>query len=371
MASPFPVVDIAPFVRWKEGGGAAEDIPEDVRRCCEEVGDCLASKGVLVVRDPRVSESDNARFLDMMERYFEQAPEKIVEDARPEWGYQVGVTPSGVEFPRCATDEACLESIRAMPEEHRAQMPTGKDPKWRYMWRVGARPTETRFQELNEAPVIPSSMDAREWTETMDMWGGKMMACVRSVSEMAAVGFGMADTALLRDKLELGPHLLAPTATDVARHHALNEVYAGYHYDMNFLTIHGKSRFPGLHIWTRGGERLPVSMPEGCLLLQAGKELEWLTGGHVRAGMHEVICSEGTLRSYEAALRSQREGAGERRRSTWRISSTLFSHVASDQKLEPVDKFRELAGEEGRRAYPPTYAGDYVSSEIAHIKLAA
>lgn len=27
---------------------------------------------------------------------------------------------------------------------------------------------------------------------------------------------------------------------------------------------------------------------DGCLLLQAGKQMEWLTGGHVQAGMHEV-----------------------------------------------------------------------------------
>ena len=33
---------------------------------------------------------------------------------------------------------------------------------------------------------------------------------------------------------------------------------------------------------------LQVRIPEGCLLLQAGKQLEWLTGGAVRAGFHEV-----------------------------------------------------------------------------------
>lgn len=29
-------------------------------------------------------------------------------------------------------------------------------------------------------------------------------------------------------------------------------------------------------------------MPDGCLLVQAGKQLERLTGGHVLAGFHEV-----------------------------------------------------------------------------------
>lgn len=30
-------------------------------------------------------------------------------------------------------------------------------------------------------------------------------------------------------------------------------------------------------------------MPDGCLLVQAGKQLEVLTGGHVIAGFHEVL----------------------------------------------------------------------------------
>lgn len=64
--------------------------------------------------------------------------------------------------------------------------------------------------------------------------------------------------------------------------------YAGYHYDLNFLTIHGKSRFPGLFVWLRDGKRVAVKIPAGCLFIQAGKQLEWLTGGYVKAGMHEV-----------------------------------------------------------------------------------
>lgn len=75
---------------------------------------------------------------------------------------------------------------------------------------------------------------------------------------------------------------------DLETHNTLNMCYAGYHYDLNFLTIHGKSRFPGLFVWLRDGRRVAVKIPAGCLLLQAGKQLEWLTGGYVMAGMHEV-----------------------------------------------------------------------------------
>lgn len=154
-----------------------------------------------------------------------------------------------------------------------------------------------------------------------------------------------------------GPHLLAPTGADLAKNSALGTVFAGYHYDLNFCTIHGawgpparkmfcvlcagrcvfawacgscrrrrcsstllchasvvfippphphilehhtrhhtthptpaagKSRFPGLSVWLADGRRVPVRIPPGCLLLQAGRQMEWLTGGHVQAGWHEV-----------------------------------------------------------------------------------
>lgn len=36
--------------------------------------------------------------------------------------------------------------------------------------------------------------------------------------------------------------------------------------DISFLTCHGKSRFPGLFIWLKSGERVPVKVPQGVLL---------------------------------------------------------------------------------------------------------
>jgi isopenicillin N synthase-like dioxygenase len=88
-----------------------------------------------------------------------------------------------------------------------------------------------------------------------------------------------------------GPHKLAPTASDLVKHD-VGTVFAGFHYDFNFLTIHGKSRYPGLFAWLRTGERFTVNVPEGHLLLQAGKQFEWLTGGYINCGYHEVIYTE-------------------------------------------------------------------------------
>lgn len=61
-------------------------------------------------------------------------------------GLQVGVTPEGVEIPRSLVDEEMQGKFRAMPKESQPSIPMGPDPKWRYMWRVGPRPSNTRFQ---------------------------------------------------------------------------------------------------------------------------------------------------------------------------------------------------------------------------------
>lgn len=101
---------------------------------------------------------------------------------------------------------------------------------------------------------------------------------------------------------------------------------------MNYLTIHGKSKFPGLYIWLRTGERKMVKVPPGCLLIQVSKQLEYVTGGYLEAGYHEVIVTEDTLKAAEAA-----RARGD---STWRISSTLFAGFNYDRELRVWDQFR-------------------------------
>lgn len=62
---------------------------------------------------------------------------------------------------------------------------------------------------------------------------------------------------------------------------------------------------------------MPVKVPDGCLLVQAGKQLEWFSGGLVKAGYHEVVCTEGTLKAME------RISAETPERPLIRISSTF------------------------------------------------
>jgi hypothetical protein len=53
-------------------------------------------------------------------------------------------------------------------------------------------------------------------------------------------------------------------------------------------------------------------------------------------------------------------------RPMWRISSTLFAHINSDQMLRPLGAF---ATEASAAAYPPTTAGEQVVAELASINL--
>jgi len=286
----------------------------------------------------------------MMEDYYNQTYEIKMKDVHPELSYQLGATPEFTEVPRDHMDR-----ISSLPSENAAQVPKGADPKWRFFWRIGSRPKSTQFPELNAPPVIPESFP--KWSETMDRWGTLMHSAIQVVTEMVAVGLGLPiDT--FSKMVQNGPHLLAPTGSDLARFNKVGTIFAGFHYDLNFLTIHGKSRFPGLFIWTREGSRIPVKVPDGCLLIQAGKQMEWLTGGAITAGFHEVIVSSDTLASVE---RAKQKG-----RPLWRVSSTLFFHIASDNELRPLHKF---GTKETLEKYPPTLAGTQVSDELAHIKL--
>ena len=350
-----PVVDLQTFFD-------RDNNPFDFQSECSKVAEALHTYGLVLIKDPRVFQSDNARFLDMMERYFEISDGK--RDARPEIYYQVGVTPSHIERAR---DHCDVMGTYKGDNTPLSPCPPELDAKWRFFWRIGPQPETTKYQQLNMDPIIPPEFP--EWSETMDMWGGKMMGAINCLSEMAALGFDMpGDT--FTSRMRCGPHLLAPTGSDFSKYGEKNHILAGFHSDLNFLTIHGKSRYPGLYAWMRDGTKISVSIPEGCLLVQAGKQIEYMTAGHVLAGFHEVVVSDATL---DTIARRKEEG-----KSLWRVSSTLFSHMESDTVLQPFDKFLVdgqsadggvVTADQLREKYPPVETGEFIQKELKLIKL--
>lgn len=120
--------------------------------------------------------------------------------------------------------------------------------------------------------------------------------------------------------------MLSPTATDLKKIKP-GSVLAGFHYDFDLLTIHGKARYPGLFAWLNNGVKFSVEVPESHLLLQAGKQLEWYTGGHIKAGFHEVV--------YTDKVEELKNKAIQQGKIAWRISSTMFCQVQNNLTMQP------------------------------------
>ena len=153
----------------------------------------------------------------------------------------------------------------------------------------------------------------------------------------------------------MGPHLLAPTGSDLEKN-PKGSILAGFHYDISFLTIHGKSRYPGLYVWLRNNQKLAVKIPDGCLLLQSGITFEHITGGYVHAGFHEVVVTDSTVQAYEKAK--------ENGNITWRVSSTLFANFRSSVECYPHEGMTHLYSEEDKLRYPKRTAYDILMTEI-------
>ncbi|KAI0348347.1 Clavaminate synthase-like protein [Trametopsis cervina] len=346
---------------------------------CKKAAEALIEYGALLLHDSRVSETDNDTFLDLMEDYFNLEDDELKKDERPELGYQVGVTLENTEKPKCAVDEPCLNIIAQLEPSERPLDITAHnpDPKCRFFWKMSEKPPyETQFPGLNAPNVVPQDQSVHErWTPVMQKWGQSMKDAVENLAEMAALGLGLPREAF-REAGRYGPHLLAPTASDLVKYGKEDSILAGFHTDLNFLTIHGRSRYPGLNIWARNtGKRIPVKFPaQGrYLLVQAGKQLEHLSGGLIRAGFHEVVVNKATLGAIE------RRKVHNPSRPLIRISSTFFWHLSSDYDLAPIPTLHQRAraiatqsvGPQLDTIYEPMKVGHQVQNELKHIALMA
>jgi hypothetical protein len=206
--------------------------------------------------------------------------------------------------------------------------------------------------------------DFPQWESVMNTWGYKMLGATEVASKMIALGFGLEENTFY-DRMKNAGHLLAPTGSDLNRFD-INTVFAGVHYDLNFLTIHGKSNYGGLYVWLRNGQKKRVRIPDGCLLIQAGAQLEYLTGGECLAGYHEVIYTKDVRDHVEKIKKDNETKTPEEQKILWRVSSTLFSQIRQNTILEPLGKYKTA---ESLKKYPPILTRDQVANELKAISL--
>ena len=99
-----------------------------------------------------------------------------------------------------------------------------------------------------------------------------------------------------------------------------------------------------------------MKVPNGCLLLQAGKTFEHITGGYVLAGFHEVVYTDQTKQVYES-----RKADGQ---ITWRVSSTMFTHFRYNVDCSPAPELSHLYTAEDAKNYPKMSAFDILMTEL-------
>lgn len=348
-----PIIDVNKYLNRVEGW----------EKECKIVSDCLYETGVLCIKDPRVNEKDNQIFISQMEEYFYKVSKDyykgiISSDFHPEAAYQYGPTPEFKEKAKSHCDR-----FKNYPNENKpiTECPPVYDSKWRFFWFIGERKKEFDEGMLMYENLIPEGFP--NWKTVMDNWGNHMLKGTEVVSEMVAHGLGLPEN-IFTEKMKYAGHLLAPTGSDLSKFKT-NDIFAGVHYDLNYLTIHGKSNYGGLYIWLRNGNKSKVKIPDGCLLLQCGRQMEYLTGGTLMAGFHEVIYTDEVKAIVDEKLKENEKLKFDKNK-LWRVSSTLFSQIRQNVVLEPIGKYKT---NETIKKYPPILTRDQVAEELKAIKL--
>lgn len=86
---------------------------------------------------------------------------------------------------------------------------------------MGKIPPTTSFPSLEMTNVTPEAFK-ETWEKDMEEWGKQIKTAIDGITEMIGVGLGVGAETLLK-AAEFGPHLLAPTATNLDKYGGVGE----------------------------------------------------------------------------------------------------------------------------------------------------
>jgi hypothetical protein len=390
---------------------------------CEALTQTLRTYGLALVRTPEFSPAIRSQFLDQMLDYLTSClairDGRLIidipaDDLRPDLGYQYGPTPIGEETALCAQEdnhERCKAFVDRLDPKFKPVTVPGSaypDRKGRFMahlvtyrdenppadhppvGRLSTDPATTVAEDPQN--IIPGYLaaDARDrFVETMNAFGMMMLNPLFAISRMLATGLGVDPDYFVR-LMHDGHHKVAPTFASFYQDRSPQTIQAALHEDIDVFAIHAQGTHSGLFVYTETGERLRVSVPEGCLLVQAGRQLYLRMRSMVRAGeidvepiqpgWHEVLVTDDALEKAMPAI--EQIDATMRRsdltdeellsairplyRECIRISGTFFFHFGDGVELIyglPDGELEEGTFPEGTRTQR------YIGLELGFIKL--
>ncbi|CAD8207667.1 unnamed protein product [Paramecium pentaurelia] len=284
----------------------------------DEIHSQLKNYGYLLVKDKRIDWKANEEYFDLMEQYFQKRALQLeqsgkVDDCFPQYKYQIGLGYENIGKPNY--DKESLKSMIDQP------ILIDRDPKWKYFWPY-------RYDgQYNPPQWVPK--DFPNFERIMNKWQISLLRTTELVLEILSLAFNEKQD-FFYNNMNKATHLLSPIGCDLQKHQ-INTRFSGYHYDLNFITVHTKSRFPGLFVWLPNGKRVELRIPEQTVLLQPGKLFELMTGGVYKAGYHEAFLTE----------EAKRESIKQNKR--WRVTSTLFTMLNDDTILQTMPYFKDLS----------------------------
>ena len=393
---------------------------------CRKLTETLHTYGLALVRSKSFSPKLRSAFLDATLDYLcnclrvengVAATRFPDEDLRPTAGFQYGPTPIGEETALCSQKEshaACKAFVDRLEENALPFTIPGTDypdHKGRFMSHlisyIGSPiadsphnfvgtidtdpPTQVYSDRRNVLPARPGTLAPDQWQKLMDEFGMMMLDPVSVVSEMLALGLGL-ERDYFTKLMNNGHHKVAPTFASYLDDRVPGTIQAALHQDIDVFAIHAQGTHSGLFVYTETGERLEVRVPEGCFLVQAGRQLYLkmrsmqrsgeITKKPIQPGWHEVVVTPDAVEKARPALEeierilrlpsSQLTDAEKLARirplyrNCIRISCTFFYHFGDETTLvyglEPGEK------EEGN--FPEgTKIQDYIGIELGFIKL--
>ena len=201
---------------------------------------------------------------------------------------------------------------------------------------------------------IPDFPELGPSTEKVALTLEKTGECVL---DALSLSLGLEEKDSLKNFTKYGDYYMQNLCTFNIHKKPVGHVMHKLHFDRDLITVHTRSNYPCLVVYTTEDEarRIIAKPPPGALLVQAGLQLEWLSGGYFASGLHEVIVTE---EAKEKATENVANGGDGHR-----ITQTLFIRAENNIIVGPYDKIKDFH----LGNYPPkltTFSNDWKETDI-------
>jgi isopenicillin N synthase-like dioxygenase len=240
--------------------------PADRTAFIAELGEALRSFGFVGIREHGLDDELVARAYEVLKQFFALPTEAKLRYHIPGGGGARGYTSFGVETAKDATVADLKE-----------------------FWHVGRElPADSEWAKTLADNLWPSEVEGFRDTlsrlyAALDGLGNRMLRAI-------ALHLGLTED-WFADKVDHGNSILRPIHYPALAGElgADGAVRSAAHGDINLITLLVGSGEPGLQIYSRKGEWIPVSTIEGVVVCNVGDMLERLTNHVLPSTIHRVV----------------------------------------------------------------------------------